>query len=221
LILDIDVEHCRGTKLLEQLCHDTNLPHDIPVIIYAERELTALEAAVLQQCSETLTLKEVHSPERLLDEVTLFLHQIEAKLSQEQQQILHKVHDPQAILSGKKLLLVDDDMRNVFALAAALENKGMEVITAYNGQDALTQLSEHPDIAMVLMDIMMPNMDGYEATRKIRAQSQFRKLPIIALTAKAMKGDKAKCIEAGANDYLAKPINTDKLISLLRVWLYP
>ena len=221
LILDIDVEHRRGTQLLEQLCHDTNLPHDIPVIVYAERELTALEAAVLQQCAETLTIKEVHSPERLLDEVTLFLHQIEAKLSQEQQQILHKVHDPQAILSGKKLLLVDDDMRNVFALAASLENKGMEVITAYNGQDALTQLSEHPDVAVVLMDVMMPGMDGYEATRKIRAQSQFRKLPIIALTAKAMKGDKAKCIEAGANDYLAKPINTEKLLSLLRVWLYP
>ncbi|BAP56251.1 signal transduction histidine kinase [Thioploca ingrica] len=221
LILDVDVEHRRGTQLLEQLCHDSNLPHDIPVIIYAERELTALEAAILQQCAETLTIKEVHSPERLLDEVTLFLHQIESKLSQEQQQILHKVHDPQAILSGKKLLLVDDDMRNVFALAASLENKGMEVITAHNGQDALARLSEHPDIAVVLMDIMMPNMDGYEATRKIRAQPPFRKLPIIALTAKAMKGDKAKCIEAGANDYLAKPVNTEKLISLLRVWLYP
>ncbi len=221
LILDIDVENRHGTQLLKQLSHNSNLPHDIPVIVYAERELTALEEAVLQQCSETLTIKEVHSPERLLDEVTLFLHQIEAKLSQEQQQILHKVHDPQAILSGKKLLLVDDDMRNVFALAASLENKGMEVITAYNGQDALTQLSEHPNVAVVLMDVMMPGMDGYEATRKIRAQSQFRKLPIIALTAKAMKGDKAKCIEAGANDYLAKPVNTEKLVSLLRVWLYP
>jgi signal transduction histidine kinase/DNA-binding response OmpR family regulator len=221
LILDIDVEQRRGTQLLEQLCHDTDLPHDIPVIIYAERELTALETAVLQQCAETLTIKEAHSPERLLDEVTLFLHQIATKLSQEQQQILHKIHDPQAILSGKKLLLVDDDMRNVFALAASLENSGMEVITAYNGQDALAQLSEHPDVAVILMDIMMPNMDGYEATQKIRAQSQFRKLPIIALTAKAMKGDKAKCIEAGANDYLAKPINIEKLISLLRVWLYP
>ncbi|NJO18312.1 MAG: response regulator [Thioploca sp.] len=221
LILDIDVENRHGTQLLKQLSHNSNLPHDIPVIVYAERELTALEEAVLQQCAETLTIKEVHSPERLLDEVTLFLHQIEAKLSQEQQQILHKVHDPQAILSGKKLLLVDDDMRNVFALAASLESKGMEIITAHHGQDALVRLSEHPDVAVVLMDIMMPGMDGYEATRKIRAQSQFRKLPIIALTAKAMKGDKAKCIEAGANDYLAKPVNTEKLVSLLRVWLYP
>jgi CheY-like chemotaxis protein len=134
--------------------------------------------------------------------------------------MLQMVHDKEAILRGKRVLVVDDDMRNTFALATVLEEREMEVIVAKNGKESLRLLDENPDISLVLMDIMMPEMDGYEAMRKIREQPRFRKLPMIALTAKAMKGDKAKCIEAGANDYLAKPVDTDKLVSLMRVWLY-
>jgi len=133
--------------------------------------------------------------------------------------MLQMVHDKEAILRHKKVLIVDDDMRNIFALATVLEDKDMEVLIAENGKEALEFLDNHPDTHLVLMDIMMPEMDGHEAMQKIRAQERFCKLPIIALTAKAMKGDKAKCIEAGANDYLSKPVDTDKLISLMRVWL--
>jgi len=219
IILDMTVEQNTGIQLLEQLNNEAKW-RQIPVITYVERDLTTQEEVILQNCADHLIIKETHSPERLLDEVTLFLHEIESKLSEKQQQMLRKVRDKEAILAGKKLLLVDDDMRNVFAIASVLEEKGIEVISADNGQEAIDILNDTPDIAAVLMDIMMPEMDGYEATQKIRAQSRFRKLPIIALTAKAMKGDKAKCIEAGANDYLAKPIDADRLLSLLRVWLY-
>ncbi|MEK8015601.1 MAG: response regulator, partial [Candidatus Parabeggiatoa sp.] len=158
--------------------------------------------------------------ERLLDEATLFLHQVEANLSAPKRQMLRMVHDKESILNQKKVLIVDDDVRNVFALATVLEERNMEVLAGNNGLEALTLLEEHRDISIVLMDIMMPEMDGYEAMRKIRQQPQYRKLPIIALTAKAMKGDKTKCIDAGANDYLSKPVDTEKLISLMRVWLY-
>jgi signal transduction histidine kinase/CheY-like chemotaxis protein len=217
LILDIDIQH--GLKLLEQLQQEESLSQ-IPVIIYAERELTASEEHILRHCAEKLTVKAVRSQERLLDETTLFLHLVEANLPQEKRQILHKVHDKEAILAYKKVLIVDDDMRNTFALMTVLEDKNMEVVVAENGKEALELLDENPDILMILMDIMMPEMDGYETMQHIRKQERFRHLPIIALTAKAMKGDKAKCIEAGANDYLSKPVDTDKLLSLMRVWLY-
>jgi signal transduction histidine kinase/CheY-like chemotaxis protein len=219
IILDIDVGNNSGLNLLEQLYQEENLSQ-IPVIIYAERELTTQEEVLLQQCEENLTVKTVRSPERLLDEATLFLHQLEANLPKEKRTMLRRLHDKQAILADKKVLVVDDDMRNTFALTTILEDKEMQVIIAENGQEALELLSTQQDIDMVLMDIMMPEMDGYETIRKIRTQQRFRKLPIIALTAKAMKGDKTKCLEAGANDYLAKPIDADKLISLMRVWLY-
>jgi len=219
IIVDISVEQNTGIQLLEKL-HKEPKFHHIPVIAYAERDLTDKEEAILQKCADNLIVKPVHSLERLLDETTLFLHQVEAKLSKEQQQILHKVHDKETILNGKLALIVDDDMRNVFALGVTLEGKDMEVVVASDGEEALDKLNQHPDVAVVLMDIMMPKMDGYEAIQKIRSKPQFRKLPIIALTAKAMKGDKAKCIEAGASDYLPKPIEADKLFSLLRVWLY-
>ncbi|MCK5720799.1 MAG: response regulator, partial [Thiomargarita sp.] len=150
----------------------------------------------------------------------LFLHQIAADLPTEKRDILRMIHDKTEIFHTKKVLLVDDDMRNSFALTTVLESHEMKIILAENGKEALEKLAKHDDIAIVLMDIMMPEMDGYEAMKKIRQQSKYRKLPIIALTAKAMKEDKIKCIEAGANDYLAKPINTDKLLSLMRVWLY-
>jgi len=219
LILDIDLAQGSAVKLLQQLAADEGLSQ-VPVIIYADRELTLPEEQMLQACSSNLTVKAVRSPERLLDEATLFLHQLEAKLPKEKRKMLQMVHDKEAILRGKRVLVVDDDMRNTFALATVLEEREMEVIVAKNGKESLRLLDENPDISLILMDIMMPEMDGYEAMRKIREQSRFRKLPIIALTAKAMKGDKAKCIEAGANDYLAKPVDTDKLVSLMRVWLY-
>ncbi|MDM8568672.1 response regulator, partial [Thiotrichales bacterium HSG1] len=178
------------------------------------------EESLLMRCSDEIPIKSVSSSERLLDEATLFLHQIESKLPDSKRNMLHTVHDKEAILKGKKVLIVDDDVRNVFALATILETNEMETICGVNGQEGLDFLQEHGDIAIVLMDIMMPEMDGYEAIQEIRKQPKHRKLPIIALTAKAMKDDKTKCIEAGANDYLAKPVNPDKLLSLMRVWLY-
>jgi signal transduction histidine kinase/DNA-binding response OmpR family regulator len=219
IILDVDCEQGASLSLLEQLCHEDRLSQ-IPIIIYAERELTEAEEALLQHCENKLTIKSVHSPERLLDEATLFLHQLEANLPKEKQKMLRRVHDKQTILTGKKVLVVDDDVRNTFALMTFLDSQEMEVMVANQGKEALHLLTEHPDIDIVLMDIMMPEMDGYETMRQVRAQPRFRHLPIIALTAKAMKGDKAKCIEAGANDYLTKPVDTDKLVYLLRVWLY-
>ncbi|RKZ75177.1 MAG: histidine kinase, partial [Candidatus Parabeggiatoa sp. nov. 1] len=219
VIIDVDVEQQSGLKILEQL-QSEHYGSQIPVIIYAGRELTAEEEKRLQQCAEHITVKAVRSPALLLDEVTLFLHQIETRLPSDKQQMLQMVHDKEAILSYKKVLIVDDDMRNSYALTTVLEEKEMQVVVAETGKEALQKLEQHEDISIVLMDIMMPEMDGYEAIREIRKQHRYQKLPIIALTAKAMKGDKVKCIEAGANDYLAKPVDTDKLISLMRVWLY-
>ncbi len=219
IILDLEVEQRTGLQLLEQLCHDEDLSQ-IPVVIYPAREVTPQEEMILHQYEKNLTVKLVRSPGRLLEEATLFLHQVESRLPKEQRKMLQLMHNKEAILNGKKVLIVDDDTRNTFALLTVLEEKGMEVIVGNNGQEALKLLNERRDIDLVLMDIMMPEMDGYEATQKIRAQGCFKKLPVIALTAKAMKGDKAKCIEAGANDYLSKPVDIDKLISLMRVWLY-
>ncbi|MCP4698164.1 MAG: response regulator [Gammaproteobacteria bacterium] len=219
IVADLSAEKSIGIPLLEQLCNDNAAPR-IPIIVYAGRDLTEQEEAVLQQCADSLTIKTVRSPECLLDETTLFLHQVESQLTQEQQKLLQLAHDKEATLAGKKILMVDDDSRNIFAMGAILEEKGMEFLMAPNGKKGLALLEEHPDIALVLMDIMMPRMDGYEAMRKIRAQKRFRKLPIIAFTAKAMKGNRAKCIEAGANDYMTKPIDTNKLVSLMRIWLY-
>ncbi|RKZ52175.1 MAG: hypothetical protein DRR16_14165 [Candidatus Parabeggiatoa sp. nov. 3] len=219
VILDMDIDQGSGSHLLEQMEQEDGLCQT-PVIVYSDRELTSAEEALLLQCADHLPVKAVNSSERLLDEATLFMHQVEANLPAKKRQMLRMVHDKESILTQKKILIVDDDVRNVFALATVLEERNMEVISGNTGIEGLASLEEHPDIAMVLMDIMMPEMDGYEAMRKIRAQSQYRKLPIIALTAKAMKGDKAKCIDAGANDYLSKPVDTDKLISLMRVWLY-
>jgi len=223
MIIDTSSEKKVCTTILKQFIDEDNshLSH-IPIIVYADRELTHEEEVLLKRCENRVTIKSVHSPERLLDETTLFLHQLEAKLSKEKQKMLRLVHDKEAILENKKVLIVDDDIRNTFALMSFLEGKNMEVIVANHGKEALELLAdkENQDIAVILMDIMMPEMDGYETMRKIRELPQLRKLPIIALTAKAMKGDKGKCIEAGANDYVPKPVDTDKLLSLMRVWLY-
>jgi signal transduction histidine kinase/CheY-like chemotaxis protein/methyl-accepting chemotaxis protein len=219
MILDVDVEEQSGLKILEQRQSENSFSQT-PVIIYAERKLTPDEETSLQRYADNITIKTVSSPERLLDEATLFLHQVETRLPNDKQEMLQMVHDREAILAHKKVLIVDDDMRNSFALTTALEEKEMTIVIAENGKEALTKLEQHEDIRIVLMDIMMPEMDGYEAIKEIRKRPHFRQLPIIALTAKAMKGDRIKCLDAGANDYLAKPVDTDKLLSLIRIWLY-
>ena len=220
VILDMDLEQGYGSKMLEKMQQEASQPCKIPIIAYANRDLTNEEEALLVHCSNEIPIKSVASPEHLVDETALFLHQIEANLPSNKRKMLHMVHDKKTILKHKKVLLVDDDERNIFALATILENHEVEVICGINGKEGLELLKQHDDIAIILMDIMMPEMDGYETIGEIRKQSEYHNLPIIALTAKAMKDDRIKCIEAGANDYLAKPVDTDKLLSLMRVWLY-
>ncbi len=219
MILDLGLGDMSGFDLLEKIKGNEDL-YRVPVIIYTGKDLTSEEEAKLNNYAESIIIKGAKSPERLLDESALFLHRVEADMPEEKRKMLKMVHDKEAVLNGKRLLLVDDDMRNVFALSSVLEEREIDIVIARDGIESLEKLEEHDDIDAVLMDIMMPRMDGYEAITEIRKNPQHRKLPIIALTAKAMKGDRAKCIEAGASDYLAKPVNTDKLLSMLRVWLY-
>ena len=182
--------------------------------------MTDIERVYLDNHSERVITKDPKSLERLFDEAALFLHRVESNLPEDKRRIIEMVHDKKAIFKNKKILVVDDDMRNVFALTSILENKGVQVIAAKNGREGVSCVVENPDLNLVLMDIMMPEMDGYQAIRKIRDMPDFKRLPIIALTAKAMRGDRAKCIEAGASDYLSKPVDDEKLFSMLRVWLY-
>ncbi|MDQ3625685.1 MAG: response regulator, partial [Verrucomicrobiota bacterium] len=165
-------------------------------------------------------VKDVRSPERLFDQTALWLHRDAAKLPQAKREMLQRLHDPDAILSGRKVLIVDDDIRNIFAMTSMLERYKMEVISAETGKAAIDSLQGDPQIELVLMDIMLPEMDGYDTMRAIRSMFGFEQLPIIALTAKAMKGDREKCIDAGASDYISKPVDTDRLLTLLRNWLY-
>jgi CheY-like chemotaxis protein len=190
-----------------------------PVIVYTGRSLSQDEIDELEQFSSSIIIKGARSPERLLDEVTLFLHQVESELPPERQRMLRDVRDREAVFEGRRILIVEDDARNVFAVTSVLESRGAKVEIARNGREALEHLRQHPSVDLVLMDIMMPVMDGLEATREIRKQPQFAKLPIIALTAKAMIDDREKSLEAGANDYIAKPLDVDKLLSLARVWI--
>jgi CheY-like chemotaxis protein len=170
--------------------------------------------------AKSIVLKDVQSPERLLDETTLFLHRVVTDLPEGKQQMLRRLHNSNEVLRGRKVLVVDDDARNIFALSIVLENHEMEILSATTGRQAIELIQNTDDLAIVLMDIMMPEMDGYQTMREIRRLPAFGALPILALTAKAMKGDREKCLEAGASDYIAKPVDTDQLLSLLRVWLH-
>jgi CheY-like chemotaxis protein/signal transduction histidine kinase len=220
MILDLGLPDMTGFELLQTIKSDENIGL-IPTIIFTGKELSQKEEAELSQYAQSIILKgSEKSQERLLDETCLFLHQVEKDLPSDKRRIIEKIHNKNSVLKNKKILVVDDDMRNVFALTQVLEGMQMHVKVAKNGREALKHLEQDADIDLILMDIMMPEMDGYEAIREIRKKEKLKKLPIIALTAKAMKGDRSKCIEAGANDYLAKPVDTEKLFSMLRVWLY-
>ncbi len=219
LVLDLGLADISGFDILERIKVDVTL-FQLPIIVYTGKTLTKEDEMSLKRYAESIIIKGVKSPERLLDEMTLFLHRVETDLPEAQQKKRCILYDKEQVLSGRTILMADDDIRNVFALSEVLEEKGMEVLVVENGKEALELLDAHPETDLVLMDIMMPEMDGYDATRAIRKQPKFSKLPIIALTAKAMKGDRKKCLDAGANDYLSKPVDIDKLLSLLRVWLY-
>lgn len=219
IILDLGLKDMPGDELLK-IIGKKGENNYIPVIIYTGKDLSRDEEERLLQYSDRIIIKGVRSPERLLAETTLFLHRVESSLPEEKQQMLRVAHNKEDIMKDKKVLIVDDDMRNVFALSSLLEEKGLKIEVGRNGKEGLSKLEQNSDINLVLMDIMMPEMDGYEAIRRIRKNGKFNKIPVIALTAKAMQGDRDKCIEAGANDYLTKPVDTAKLLSLLRVWLY-
>ncbi len=219
MVLDLGLPDMSGFALIEQIKLEPRLLK-LPIIVYTGKELSRQEETQLRGLAETIIIKNVRSPERLLDETALFLHRVQANLPPPKRQILEQLHQTDPVLANRKILIVDDDLRNIFALTSFLESYQMQVLFAENGRDGIEKLQTNPEINIVLMDIMMPEMDGYETTRAIRQQQQFRSLPIIALTAKAMPGDKEKCIEAGASDYITKPVDTEQLLSLLRVWLY-
>jgi CheY-like chemotaxis protein len=219
MVLDLKLPKMSGFTLLEKVKSDEH-HHGLPVIVYTGRDLTRREETRLKKYAETIIVKDVRSPERLLDETALFLHRVESKLPTEKRRMLEQLHSADEVFKGKRVLIADDDVRNVFALASVLERQGMEVQFAENGNEAIASLEADPDIDLVLMDIMMPELDGYQAIRQIREKKKFAKLPIISLTAKAMKGDREKSIASGASDYITKPVDTDQLLSLMRVWLY-
>jgi CheY-like chemotaxis protein/CHASE3 domain sensor protein len=218
MIIDLKLPDMPGNELLKRMAGG-DIQSFPPVIVYTGRNLTRAEEADLLRYSRSIIIKGARSPERLLDEVTLFLHKVETDLSSERQKMLKMARNRDKLFEGRKILLVDDDVRNIFALTSALEHKGAIVEIGRNGREALEKLEQLPEIDLVLMDIMMPEMDGYTATREIRKNPRFRKLPIIAVTAKAMKDDQERCMAAGANDYLAKPIELERLFSLIRVWM--
>ena len=219
VVLDLGLPDMTGFDLIEQIKQQPEF-FRLPIIVYTGRELTPQQETQLRRLAETIIVKDVRSPERLLDETALFLHRVQAALPESKRQILEQLHQNDPVLAHKKVLIVDDDVRNIFALTSLLERYQMQVSYAENGIDGIAALQKHPDMDVVLMDVMMPELDGYETTRAIRQTDAFRSLPIIALTAKAMQGDREKCLEAGASDYITKPVDTEQLLSLLRVWLY-
>jgi CheY-like chemotaxis protein/HAMP domain-containing protein len=218
-VLDLRLPDMSGFELLGRIQAEPGL-RTLPVVVFTGKELEPDEEARLRSVAKSIVLKDVQSPERLLDETSLFLHRVIAELPEEKRRMIERLHNSSEVLRGRKVLVVDDDARNIFALTTLLENQEMDVLSATNGRQAIELIKTTPDLGVVLMDIMMPEMDGYETMREIRKDPRFVRLPILALTAKAMKGDREKCLEAGASDYIAKPVNTDQLLSLLRVWLH-
>jgi HAMP domain-containing protein/CheY-like chemotaxis protein/signal transduction histidine kinase len=220
VVLDLRLPDMTGFEILEEIRKDERLA-DLPIIVFTGRELSAEEDAKLHTMARSIVVKGVESPERLLDETALFLHRVVTDLPSEKQRMLERLHSSDEDLMNQTVLLVDDDARNIFALSSVLERRGMNVLTATTGREAVSLLEQSAsEVSLVLMDIMMPEMDGYETINVIRKNPAFRRLPILALTAKAMKGDREKCLEAGASDYLAKPVNTEQLLSALRMWLH-
>jgi len=219
MVLDLKLPGISGYELIKRVKEHAEWRRT-PIIVYTGKELTREEDTELRGLTDTIIVKDVKSPERLLDETALFLHRVEAKLPNDKRQMLRRLSETDPALAGKRVLVVDDDARNLFAITTILEQHEMRVAYAENGQQAIDALRDNGPFDIVLMDVMMPEMDGYEATRRIRAQSEHKQLPIIALTAKAMQGDREKCIQAGASDYITKPVDSDQLVSLLRVWLY-
>jgi CheY-like chemotaxis protein len=219
VVLDLGLPDMNGLELIREI-HRKYGRQSPPVIVYTGKELSREEETELRLISESIVIKNVRSPERLLDETALFLHRVQAKLPEPKRRMIEQGQKNESVLSGRKVLVVDDDVRNIFAITSALEGSQMQVSYAESGQAGIELLQAHPDIEVVLMDVMMPGMDGFEAIRRIRKIDGFKKLPIISVTAKAMKGDREKCLEAGASDYITKPVDMDQLRSLLRVWLY-
>jgi CheY-like chemotaxis protein len=207
-----------GFALLDRIADDASL-RDMPVVIYPVADLRRKEVMRLKRMARTIVLKEVCTPQRVLDQTVLFLHRAQASLPEGQRRMLECVHAEDGALMGRKVLIVDDDLRNIFALSSVLEREHMNVLFAENGKDGIAVLEQDPDIEIVLMDIMMPEMDGYDTMRAIRRVPRFAQLPIITLTAKAMKGDRDKCLAAGASDYITKPVDVIRLLALVRVWL--
>ncbi len=219
MVLDLTLPDIDGFELLEIVSRDSAL-HDLPIVIYTAKELNRKEVAKLSRMAKTIVIKDARSPERLLHETALFLHRSPANMSEMQQRMLEESHATGGGLAGRKVLVVDDDLRNIFALTTVLERQEMVVVFAENGRDGIDLLEKDPSIEIVLMDIMMPEMDGYDTMRAIRKNELFKSLPIITLTAKAMKGDRDKCLAAGASDYITKPVDVTRLLSLMRVWLF-
>jgi CheY-like chemotaxis protein/signal transduction histidine kinase/HAMP domain-containing protein len=219
MVLDLGLPDMSGFDFINTLKNDLGVT-DLPIIVYTGRELSRKEENELKRMADAIIVKDVRSPDRLLDETALFLHRVEENLPEQKRKMLEQLHESDPVLAGKKALIVDDDMRNIYALTSLLERHKMKVLYAESGQEGIDALQNNPDIDVVLMDVMMPEMDGYEAMRRIRAMDEYKNLPMIALTAKAMKGDREKCMEAGASDYITKPIDAQQLVSLLRVWLY-
>jgi CheY-like chemotaxis protein len=219
VVLDLRLPDMNGFDLLDQVEAESSL-RDLPIVVFTGKDLSVEEENRLLKVAKSIIIKGVQSPERLLDETALFLHRVVADLPPAKREMLRALHESDETLVGKKILVVDDDVRNIFAISSILERHGMKVVTANNGQEAIEQVEQEAGVAMVLMDIMMPGMDGYETMRAIRSRPEMRSLPIIALTAKAMKGDREKCIEAGASDYIAKPVHADQLLAMLRQWLH-
>ena len=219
MVLDLGLPDMTGFELIDRIKSELKL-EELPIVVYTGKDLSTQEETDLRRRAESIIVKDVKSPERLLDETALFLHRVEANLPEAKRRMLERIHQKDPVLASRKVLVIDDDVRNIFAITSMLERQDMHVIYAENGRDGIATLEKNPDVELVLMDVMMPEMDGYDTTRAIRGRDPWRALPIIALTAKAMKGDREKCIEAGASDYITKPIDTDQLLSLLRVWLY-